>query len=393
MEYGVTSQGFKRKTLEEIIEAMENRAKSLFGVDIDMSDTSPDGMFLKNTAYELAELWKEAEDIYYSAFKDTSEGINLDYVGKYIGIKRKSAQKAIVELFFQGLAGTVIPVEFKVETGGEDSKVFITDEPITIETNGTVTVNASAEKPGSSYNVPANTITKITNPIPGVNTVTNPEEAKEGKDYESDIEFRDRYERSLAQGGSSTAVAIQAEILSLDGVEDCIVEENESNITVNDIPPKSIAPLVVGGNDQEIAKAILDVKPAGIQSFGSTSVTVQDSRGFEYQIGFNRPIQVYIYVNVVLTTDSNFPTDGNEKVRTEVIKYIGGIDSDITYNGLGLGYDVIWSKIIAAIQSNINGITDLSVELSADNLTFNSSNISIDTRGIAVTDFNKVVVS
>ena len=39
--------------------------------------------------------------------------------------------------------------------------------------------------------------------------------------------------------------------------------------------------LVIGGNDNEIAQCIYENQPAGIQSYGNTSVNITDSHGIE----------------------------------------------------------------------------------------------------------------
>jgi len=163
---------------------------------------------------------------------------------------------------------------------------------------------------------------------------------------------------------------------------------------VNGIPPKSIAPFIFGGDDQEIANTIFLMKPGGIRSYGTTEIPVTDSRGEQHIIGFTRPNTIHIYVHVELKTDGNFPLDGYEQVRTKIIEYIGGYDEDATeYNGLGLGEDVIYTKIIAAIQQ-VTGIVDIPVLLvDTQSPPTKTGNIEIALDEVAQTDFEKVSVS
>ncbi|WP_425447724.1 baseplate J/gp47 family protein [Dethiothermospora halolimnae] len=392
-KFGVTEKGFKRKQYANIISDMETNAKQLFGDNINLSPRSPLGLFLKVVAWELSQSWQVAEDTYHSGFVDTSENNSLDGTVKYAAVNRKRANPATVEQQkFIGEVGTKIPLGFKVAR--KDGFTYQTTEVGEIDDTGEVIIPLIATTEGQAGNTPTGTITEVVNPISGLSSTTNLTDAENGTNREEDYELRDRYYRSLAQGGSSTAESIQAELLDITDVIDVIVEENDTTVEINGIPPKSVAPFVFGGVDEEIAKAILRVKAGGIQSYGDIVIPTDDSRGVTHQIGFTRPTEIGVYVNVSLVTDNDFPVDGDEEVRTEIIKYIGGVDKDNTnYNGLGLGYDVIWSKIIAKIQGNIDGIEDLTVELSTDNTNFNQSNVSIDTREVATTDYNKVVVS
>lgn len=68
-------------------------------------------------------------------------------------------------------------------------------------------------------------------------------------------------------------------------------------------PGKSFEIVVEGGSNTDIANAIRASQPAGIQSFGSTTVQVFDQFGNPYNISFSRPSSVPIYVVLTLTTD------------------------------------------------------------------------------------------
>lgn len=390
MTYGITAEGFRRKTFEEINEEMESRAKNLFGNDIDLSDTSPDGMHIKNAAYEIAELWKLAEDIYYSAYKDTAEGISLSYVGKYIGIKRKEGKKSIVELDFTGTPGTIIPSNFKVETGGDNTKVFYTDMEVTIDALGAASVSGTAEMEGSSYNVSSNTITIITNPLPGVNSVTNLEEAYEGQDVESDISFRSRYDDSIEKGGTATINAILAAVSEV--ATDVKVFQNYTSDTDADgRPPKSVEVVALGGSDEDIAYAIFGSISGGIEPYGTSTVDVVDASGNPHTIGFSRADTKDIYVVLDISKNSDYV--GDDSVKDAVINYIGGTLTDTSQVlGLSFGEDVIQFKIGTAV-GNLAGIEDLIVKLGIAPNPTDFLNIQIDVKEVAQTDPTKVVIN
>jgi len=89
-EFGLTEKGFKRKRYIDILESLQANAKSIFGRDINVNTNSPLGMQLKVIAFELAGEWEQMENVYYSGYKDTATGYQVDNVGQYIGAKEKA---------------------------------------------------------------------------------------------------------------------------------------------------------------------------------------------------------------------------------------------------------------------------------------------------------------
>ena len=243
---------------------------------------------------------------------------------------------------------------------------------------------------GIKTNVSAKRIIEIVNPISGIKQVYNNEATTNGLDTESDKDFRERYYRSVSLGGSSTRESVEAGILNIPNVTDAFVEENETMEYIDDVPPKSLAPYVFGGDDTIIAETILKSKAGGIRSFGTTEIEVQDTQEKTHVIGFTRPSIKEIYINLNITKDIGYP--GDEVVKRAVINYIGGTDNDeIEYKGLKLGENVVISKLMASVMC-LKGIKDIEVEVSLDNVNFISENLEIQKKEIARTTFDKVVI-
>jgi uncharacterized phage protein gp47/JayE len=389
--FGLNKDGFNRMRYADIIAEMNSRARSVFGSDVNLSEYSPLGMFFKVVAFSMAVIWQLAEYVYYGAYKDTAEGYQLDGVCQYIGITRKPASYATGTVTFTGTEGTVIPLQFLVSTG---TYQFWTQQIATIPVGGTVDVPIRAIELGNTSNVLASTITTIVNPLTGVTSVTNALGTTGGADVETDEALRARYNESISLGGASTTSAIEAELLQVQNVVAAVVTENVTMATVDGIPAKAFEAMVYGGTNSDIADAIYRTKAAGIQAFGDITVPITDDNGQVHNIGFSRVAEVPVYVHVTLTTDSElFPVAGMTTIETNIIKYIGGTDADTTkYYGLGLGDDVVYTKIIGICHS-VAGVTDVTVTLSTDNITFTAANVAIATGEVAVTDYNKVVIS
>ena len=387
--FGLTAQGFRRKTYPDILADMQTRAKNFFGEDINLSDRSPLGLFIQSIAWEYSRLWEEAEKAYYAGCVDDAEGVQLDGATKYAAVTRKGPQQATGYIMVTGSEGSEVTPAFIA--GTKNGICFSPDATYTLGTEPT-RVNIVCRGVGKAGNVQAETITEIVTPLAGLSSITNPEPTTNGQDAESDTDFRERYYRSLSSGGSSTRTAVESALLDMPTVKDTVVEENDTMETINGLPPKCIAPYVFGGEDADVAQTILQAKAGGIQSYGTIIIEAEDKRGYKHMIGFTRPASKDVYVKVTITKNPQYPADGDTRVKTAIIKYIGGRDYDGTeYKGRGLGQDVVLSKINTAVDS-VSGIDDVMVELSTDGVNYATANIPISTMEIANADHEKVMV-
>lgn len=200
-EWGVTERGFHRPTYVELLDAVEYKARELFGNKANLTVRSPLGVFLRIFAWMLNLLFCLMEETYNSRFVDTAVGTSLYNLGKAIGLSLLPAQKASGYVTFTGAAGTPIPTGFLVRTVAGLQYAVLTDGRI--GSAGTVTLPVQAVETGVDYNVEAGRISEITNPLDGVESCTNEAPITGGQDRETDEEFRDRYAQSVDYAAAS----------------------------------------------------------------------------------------------------------------------------------------------------------------------------------------------
>ena len=194
-----------------------------------------------------------------------------------------------------------------------------------------------------SVNAEANTLTRISTPQLGWDSVYNPVAASPGREKETDEELRLRFRETKFERGSNILEALYSALINLEGVEEVRIYENDTDDTNEfGVPPHSFMPIVLGGLSSEIADSIWDNKPMGIRSFGDTVVNIFDSQGFAHAIGFNRPDPVPVYITINLSTDSNFPATGPDSIRSALIAY---------FSSLGIGDDVVYSRLYTPINT------------------------------------------
>ena len=388
-DWGLTDAGFRRPTYAELLDALEYKARELFGTKANLTVRSPLGIFLRIYAWMLNLLFSTLEDVYNSRFIDTAVGSSLYNLGRAIGLRLLGAQKAVGYLTFTGDEGVTVPEGYLAETVAGEQYIVLQSGVIQ---DGSVTLPATAVIAGPAGNTDANTVTVITNPKTGITTVNNTSSFEGGRNTETDAEFRERYYLSVDYAGGVNADAIRSEILqNVEGVHAAVVYENDTDETDADgLLPHSIEAIVYGGLDEDIAKQIYRRKAAGIQTCGGKSVTVLSDSGATYTIKFSRPALVSVWVKITgLIADSDkFPEDGKTLIRDAVIDYIG---SDAN-GGTTIGEDIYYNRLPAVIYS-VPGVLDFELEISSDGSSYGYENIVVGSREKAATDESKVTVA
>lgn len=392
-DFGLTAQGFKRKTYTDILSSMQARARAFFGEDVNLTERSPLGLFLQTIAWDQAIIWEEFEKVYHAPYVDSAEGAQLDGVAKRIGLTRQPAEKSTGTITITGTSGTTITAG-TLRVGTVSGVEFDTAEDVTIPGAGNVDAAIIAVLAGKSGNVQPSTITEIITPLAGVTAVTNAAATQGGRNVETDYEFYNRYLLSLSSAGASTIDSIRAALLNVSGVRAANVVENMNNETDSEgRPPKSIQCYVLGGEAQNVAEAIFDTKAGGIETWGEESATVKDDSGQEHTVKFSYAAEVPIYVKLTITRNLKYQSDGDGRVTAEIVQYIGGEDADGTvYVGLGMRQKVVYTKVIERVYQ-IEGIDDVDLELSTDGETWVKSNIDILSNQVATTSYDKVVIT
>jgi uncharacterized phage protein gp47/JayE len=201
-------------------------------------------------------------------------------------------------------------------------------------------------------------IDKVYNFIPGI----------PGANKETDDEYRFRGLNSTF--GRATPRAVRNAIADLEGVTSVNVINNTKKVTVDGVPPSSIAPIVAGGFDDEIAQAILDYKPGGIESWGTTKITLENDSGVLEEIGFSRAEikQVTLKIKITPHQEESLLPSFKEDAINEIFKYA---------NSLSVGYDVILQRISGAIVA-MQGVSECQALGSLDGINFSSTVLKIN---------------
>jgi uncharacterized phage protein gp47/JayE len=214
--------------------------------------------------------------------------------------------------------------------------------------------------------VPLGSIDTVDTPISGLDSVTNLTEGTTGRNLETDAELRIRRRNSLNIIAAGTLGSILARITQdIPEVSAAFIFENDTgDIDAYGRPGHSFE-VVVSALDtvdinQSIADKIWERKPAGIATYGTTSVTVVDSNGDNQTVYFTHAITKYVHIKLEYDTtgaDAVYPLDGDDLIKAAVME----LGETLTF-----GSDLLVQRF-AACGYAAGGVTDVTASVAVTN--------------------------
>lgn len=389
--------GLTLDKLDEIKDALLEDLKTAFGENIKTSDDSVFGQIssiISETVSDLSELIQRTK----SAFEaQSATGTSLSMLVLLNGIERKEAEFSTVTLqCTANAAGTTIPAGSEVSDPSDSSVKFATDSELVLAPSASGNVSATAVETGA-IEAANGTLTKIENAVFGWESVTNPSSASVGRREEGDTELRARRTIAAEKTGQCSVAAIYTAIFNIDAVDVLRIYENKGSSTdANGVPPQHIWAIVKGGADDDIAKALFENTAAGIGFFGDTTITYSDPVTSEdYDITFERPEDVGIYIEIETEKQSTYPSDGDEQIKQAIIDFFNGEfvkSDDSLFPGFGIGDNIIYTQLFTPINS-VSGHYVQALKIGITPSPTGTTDITINASQIGVTDETKITIT
>lgn len=409
--YGLTALGFVPKPQDVCRSEIGASLRAKRGASIDLTDGSLLGQMVGIFSEREASLWDLGQADYSALDPDATAGAALEAVCALTGTFRGAARKSVVIETLTGTPGTIVTGGAQINTVSTNA-AFATAASATIATLAAwatghayvlgdrvtnssrayqcITAGTSAGSGGpttTALDITDNTahwyylgegtgavdvLTKsvladaivavsgdLTNkqtPVGGWQSATNLFDATVGAPVQTDAQLRLTRLEELSASGNSPADAIRAALLVITGVFACTVFVNDTDVTDgNGQPPHSVQALVQGGDDTAIANVLSQNVAAGIKTYGTTTVSVDDSQGTPHDWKFTRPAAVPIWIDITLTynpampAQGGYPADGDTQVIAALVNY---------GNSLSAGRD----SVAAALGSKaflVQGVLDV----------------------------------
>ena len=271
--------------------------------------------------------------------------------------QQKEGLPASVGLTFSRTISTPDPVSIPAGTIVSDSAgiYFETTAGGTIPANQTDSnlIQAQAQNNGLEGNVPADTITIITTPVPGVDTVTNPNPSTGGQDDETDFEYATRFSEFLLGLGGTSNYGIITEAKKVDGVR--------SASTIDHSPPLSglyHLSLYIDDGTGSASTDLVDAVKSRIYGDGTATNPGKKGGGITMRILAPTKIATDVTIEVEDSGIIAFETVENN-VKLAITNYM---------NSLLIGEEFVLYKMIAAVMA-VRGVNDVVVTAPLANIT------------------------
>lgn len=379
----INETGYVRPTYDELLELRIEQAKELFGDDIDTSNASPLGKFIRLAVQDLADAFEVQEQLYYGRYPHTATGQDLDRLMPFANISRNVGMRAEHLINFTGKAGYRIPVGFLVGTTGDET--FYLVNPVTLDASGTGQGVVQCTEIGTVGNVQLGAITEIINPDANVSSIAHADIEVLGEDSESDVDLRKRFDVAIEGSSSGTASAIRGAVMRVNGVKSCVVVENDTASQLNGLTPHTFAVFVHAPESakDEIANAIYSKKPLGVGCAGTTFGYAKTPHGTLIQVKFSFVTETVLHIKIQVATNSDFELDGVEQIKTALLGYV---------NSLKAGEDVVYANLYKYLFG-VAGVKDVpQLTLSTDGSSYTAGNVIAGQNEVIVLSANNINV-
>lgn len=336
----------------DIRDDLVNQFKAIYGQDIYLDNDSQDYQMISAFALKTYDTMQLLQIVYNNRSPKTAVGSALDGIVKLNGIKRKAASYSTCVLTLAGTAGTIITNGVAEDDAGVKWNLPAT---VTLE-SATYQISAQCAEIGAIEAVPG-TITKIVTPTKGWTSVTNDVPAVTGEPVETDEELRLRQSISVAIPSQNMLDGTIAGIAGVDGVKRYKVYDNDTNVTdANGIPGHTIAAVVEGGLDADIAEQIYLRKGPGGGTYGDVSVEYVNADGLITTIRFFRPVYVPIDISLTVTKNTGYTSAIKTQIEEKNVSYIEALD---------IGNNVTMTGALASVLSLISNLSKPPFSVSA----------------------------
>lgn len=386
VDWGLKETGFIGPSFVELLDGMEDEFRTRIGDDIALTSNSNFGILARVLSYGDYHAIQELEEIYFSSFYSTAQNSALDRLASNVALVRKVDAPARAKVVITTDDEFLVQRGEKFET--EDGLIFdLTEDVITTkQPDGSWQGigNVQAEDTGDMTNVPANSITIVSNPDEDIISVTNPNPAGGGEDYEDDETFRRRLIMENAARPGPTEPGIKSALMNLTGVKNVGFIDNDKYVTDEyGNPPCSVHIYCLGGNDDDIGQTLIDRGAAGISLVGSISVTAKDAAGDLKTVKFDHAKQHEIYVKVAVNINDEWNSDsGIDDIKQTICDEI---------NSLELGQKVYLTRLYP-VTYDVNGVDDATITIGNSKSDLGEENIKIERSEFAHCDPDDVEV-
>ena len=325
--------GLQTATAPELLSDLETAFKAIYGDDILLDSSTPDGQWLNILVQKGVDVRGLLMQLYNSFNPDNTQGAVLDQRCAINNVFRKGGTFTTVgidittnrQVTLQGVDenyNSPEAVGYTIQDNEGNRFVLVNTTTLSV---GTTNVLFRAETLGEVLVLP-NTITTPVTIVLGVVNVNNPSEATTiGVNEETDANLKIRRRQSVAVGSYGYLDGLQGALLQLDGVNDAKVYENYTSVTdANGIPAHCIWVVMDGGSTEEIADTIYSKKAPGCNMKGAITYSITTPAETQFVARWDETESESLYIKFKLKSVVNGVSYDLDKIKAY-------IQSNLTY--------------------------------------------------------------
>lgn len=390
----ITDTGVIVPDTSELLETVQGEYTQALGDDLNLNASTPQGRLIEAEVEARRRMLVNNAALANVINPEQSFGIYLDALCALSGVTRIAGTASRVLASLQGVPGTYIPANSRVQSTVGD--MWYLENDVTIPAVGNITAYFISGELGP-FECPVGSLTKIIDATLGWETVTNNTPAEPGVTPESDTDLKARRKQNLFRG-VSLMESIQAALNLVPNIRSSFVYENYTSAPITyqgiTIDAHSIYVVADGGADADVAQAIFNSKSDGCGYTGNVTVNVLDEiYGISYPVSFNRPTTVNITANITVAVppQSGVSVGIEDAVKNAVLAYEQGSIPQV--DGLKVGTDVSPFEIASAINIQIPDVFVTDVKVAKQGGTPAAASIPININEVANIGANNITVT
>lgn len=316
------------KTTSDILTNYQNLFVEIFGSDLNLDPSTPQGQLMTGLV--------ESDVNTLNLIQDLANMIMFGGSGEYLDkwafnlfrAIRKQGTPSSVNVTIYGNPRVVVPSGFTVSDGNLNYKI---DSDIEIPSSGEIQATFVCTEITEDVSL-ANTVNQIVTPVIGVNRVDNLSPSTEAIATESDSSL---FQRCLDYGSLSANATLDSLLSEISQLDDVLKINGYENTKSSqflfkgiNFEPHSFGLVILGGDNEDIAKSMQRLKPPGPTMMGDVevSIPVNNLQGYNKEYNatyrFYRPTNVPLKFSVSIKLFNTSPANYQDLVKTAISNFI-----------------------------------------------------------------------
>lgn len=342
MPNALTALGLSTATREELVSYYTTQFQQIYGADINLDSSSPDGQLMNIFVQSVLDLQDLLVQVYNTFDPDNAIGNVLDQRVAINGIQRQAGTYTITPITvvtsqsvnLYGVDQTAQPVYTISDNAGNRWELLSTVLGLA---TGTHVLSFRAALPGANLTIP-NTITVPVTIVLGVTSINNPTTYTTlGINEETDAQLKVRRQKSVSIVSQGYLAGLLAALEAIVGMESAFVYENRSDFTdVDGVPGHSIWVIVSGtAAAADIARAIYNKRNAGCGMFGDTTYDITQVDGTLFTVQWDNVVAQNLFTTFVVTSLNGTTPPDIAAIRAGLVTALTlGVNAEVNINQL-----------------------------------------------------------